>query len=125
MKSSYNTIQPNGLPKETSNNVGLPPKPKSILHELVSQISSFQNYEDRIHTYVKPRETTDYLKICRVKTRLLKFIWELESWELNLMIKILRVKFEGNQNFGIWKLSSEIGVLGKTYINIEIFEIRN
>ena len=33
-----------------------------ILHELISQIPLFWNYENSIHTYIKSREIEDYLK---------------------------------------------------------------
>ena len=42
--------------------VGPPPKPILFLHELVSQIPIFWNYENSIHAYIKSRETEDYLK---------------------------------------------------------------
>ena len=38
-------------------------KAQFILHELVSQISLFWNYEKFILTYEKSKETEDYLKI--------------------------------------------------------------
>ena len=41
---------------------GTPTKAQFILHELVSQISLFWNYEKFIFAYVKSRETKDYLK---------------------------------------------------------------
>ena len=46
-----------------------PTKAQFILHELVSQISLFQNYEKIIIAYVKSRETEDYLKT-RVELKL-------------------------------------------------------
>ena len=51
------------------------------------------------------------LKTVGEKTGFLNFILKLESWELNLRVGILGIKLEGNQNFGNWKLSSEIGIL--------------
>ena len=38
-------------------------KPNLFLHELISQIPLFWNYEKVILAYVKSRETEDYLKI--------------------------------------------------------------
>ena len=40
-----------------------PTKAQLILHELVSQIPLFWNYENHIHAYLKSRETKYYLKI--------------------------------------------------------------
>ena len=31
--------------------------------------------------------------------RILKIIWELELWKLNLKIRVLEIKFERNWNF--------------------------
>ena len=68
-----------------------------ILHELISQIPLFWNYENCIHAYVKSRGTKDYLKpewnwkTVREKTGFLKFILKLEAWELNLRMRILEV----------------------------------
>ena len=103
-----------------------PTKTQFILHELVSQISLFRNYEKFILTYVKSRETEVYLRT-RVELKLFegkldfwnlfengslnskleywelnlriwvfKIIWELEFWKLNLRIEILEIKFERN-----------------------------
>ena len=41
---------------------GVPTKAHYILHELVSQIPLFWNYENSIHAYIKSKETEDYLK---------------------------------------------------------------
>ena len=38
-------------------------KGQLILHELIPQIPLFWNYENHIHTYLKSKETKDYLKI--------------------------------------------------------------
>ena len=46
-----------------------------------------------------------------LKIEVSKIIWKLEYWELG--IRISGIKFEGNWNFGIWKLSSEIRVFGE------------
>ena len=54
-------------------------KTQFILHELVSQISLFRNYEKFILTYVKSRETKGYLKT-RVELKLLK--GKLDFWNL-------------------------------------------
>ena len=57
-----------------------PTKAQFILHALISQIPSFQNYEKVILAYVKSRETKDYLKnhsgikIVQEKTGFLKSI---------------------------------------------------
>ena len=39
------------------------------------------------------------LKLFKRKTRVLKFIWKLTFWKLNLRIWILGIKFERNWNF--------------------------
>ena len=39
-----------------------PTKARLILHELISQIPLFHNYENDIHAYIKLREKEDYLK---------------------------------------------------------------
>ena len=67
-----------------------PTKAQFILHELVSQISLFWNYEKKnfILTYEKSKEMKDYLKTgielkpFLEKTGFLKFIWKLESQKL-------------------------------------------
>ena len=46
-----------------------PTKAQFILHELVSQILLFQNYEKFIIAYVKSKETEDYLET-RVELKL-------------------------------------------------------
>ena len=79
-------------------------KARFILHELISQIPLFWNYENDIHTYIKLREkrrlfeNQSGIKTVRVKTGFLKFIWKLKLWELNLKIEILGIKFK-NWNF--------------------------
>ena len=58
-----------------------------------------------ILTYEKSKEMENYLKtgvelkLFLEKTGFLKFIWKLESWELNLRIGILEIKFDRNWNF--------------------------
>ena len=89
-----------------------PTKTRFVLHELVSQISLFQNYEKFIFTYVKSRETEGYSKT-RMKLKL--FEGKLDFWssfenrslENYLKIGVLGIKFK-NWNFGNWKLSSAI-----------------
>ena len=44
-----------------------PTKTRFVLHELVSQISLFRNYEKFIIVYAKSRETEDYLKKLELK----------------------------------------------------------
>ena len=72
-----------------------------IQHDLMSQILLLKNYEKFIHAYVKSRGTKDYLKPNGIKTvgektGFLNFILKLESWELNLIIGILEIKFKRN-----------------------------
>ena len=80
-----------------------PIKAQFILHELVSQISLFQNYEKFIIAYVKSTETEIYLKT-RVELKLferkLDFRNLFENWSLEnyLKIGVLGIKFR-NWNF--------------------------
>ena len=75
-----------------------------ILHELISQIPLFRNYENDIHAYIKLREKKDYLK---TKVELKLFEWKLDFWNLfenwspedYLIIGVLGIKFK-NENFG-------------------------
>ena len=54
---------------------------------------------DRIKKYLKIGVK---LKIIWKKTRVLKIIWKLEFWKLDLRIGILEIKFEKKLEF--WKL---------------------
>ena len=62
-----------------------PTKIQSILHALVSQISSFWNYESSIQ-----------IKIVREKTWFLRFIRKRDSWELILWLRALEINLERN-----------------------------
>ena len=65
-----------------------PTKAQMILHELVSQIPLFQNYEKKnIFAYVKSRETKDYLKT-RVELKLFKRKW---IFEIYLKIRVSKI----------------------------------
>ena len=44
----------------------IPTKAQLILDELIQQIPLFWNYENHIHSYLKSRETKDYLKIKKI-----------------------------------------------------------
>ena len=74
------------------------------MHELVSQISLFRNYEKFILAYVKSREIEDYLKTeveLKLFMRKLDFLNLFENWSFEnyLKIGVLGIKFK-NWNFG-------------------------
>ena len=56
-------------------------------------------------------ENWSEIKIIWKKTRVLKFIWKLEFWKLNLKIRILEIKFEINWNF-------------ENYLRIEVLKVK-
>ena len=96
-----------------------------ILHELISQIPLFYNYENsfmlnKIKRSRRLFESQSGIKTIWEKIGFLKFIWKIEVskitwkklgfwklnlkkmkfWKLNWRTWILEIKFEGNQNFG-------------------------
>ena len=77
-----------------------PTKTQSILHELITQIPLVWNYENCLRAYWESRRTRDDLetgvdlKLFERKIGFSKFVWKLESWELNLRIGNLETKFE-------------------------------
>ena len=56
------------------------------------------------------------IKTIQKKTKVLKFIWKLESRKLNLRIRILEIKFERNWNFENYL---KIGVLEIKFKNLD------
>ena len=55
-------IKHNNLQSEEKTHMWAPTKARLILHELISQIPLFWNYENCIHAYIKSKEKEDYLK---------------------------------------------------------------
>ena len=63
------------------------------------------------------------LKLFEKKTGVLKIIWELEFWKLNLIIGVLEIKFERNWSFenylkiGVLKIRFKNWNFGKLFEN--------
>ena len=62
----------------------------------------------------------EILKLNFKEIIILKIIWELEFWKLNLRIEVLKIKFERNWNFENYL---RIGVL-ENYLRMGVLKIK-
>ena len=65
----------------------------------ISELWKIHSYLCKIKRNIRLFENQSGIKTVQGKIEFLKFIWKLASWELNLRIGILEIKFERNWNY--------------------------